>query len=341
MLSSTGSGVPLLMTAAIDGAGPYRFMLDTGASRSVVSPRLVAEVGLTPAPSGAVVLGAEGAAVDAAGSVRLERLTLGELEIPAVDALVMDLSPLERTLGERVDGIVSGGEFRGATLVIDFAAGQAWITRGRIRGGARLRDDRLARVRADVAGRDLDVVIDSGSSGAWMLPASGLPLVEMGYASRRVATAGGSPARRRLELGGSVRMAGAVFERPMVEDTAGLPRVGWHGLRGCRVWIDGRSGRVLVERWVEVADGPGWGIGARLERAGDVWEVRGVEPGWPAAAAGLSDGERVLSVEGKRAGELDGAGLATLMQERDRLRLEVLREGGVATVWVPVVYAEP
>lgn len=341
MLSTTGSGV-FLVRAEVDGAGPYFFVLDTGSSRTVVSRRLVEEVGLAVGASGATVLGAEGGRVEVDGSVRLGRLRMGGAEFTGVESLVMDLSALERTLGARVDGIAAGSLFADRTLVLDFAAGEAWVTEERVRGGMRLRDDRLTMVRADVAGRAVDVVIDSASGGSWMLPRAGLAAADMGYGARRVETAGGGDRRARLELEGEIRLGGHVFERPMVEGTDGLARVGWHALRGYRVSIDRRGGLVQIDRvGGDVSDGPVWGIGARLERVGGVWEVRGIEPGRPADSAGLVDGERVLAVGGLRADVLDGAGLAGLIQRSPRLRLDVMRAGGVETVWVPVVYEQP
>jgi aspartyl protease len=345
-LPTTSSGVPFLLRTTVNDHGPYLFLLDTGSSTTVVSPRLVEETGLAVQPSQSAVFDAEGLEVSVAGRVRLGEMAMGGVSVSGIEAVVMDLDRLERTLGERVDGIVSGSVFEDLTLVIDFHAGQVWCTRARARPGdgsvVALMDRRLPMVRAQVAGQVMAVLIDSGSGGAWMLPTAGLATVRTGYQDRQVVLAGGVSSRTRERLDGQIVAGDIVFDEPMVEHTDGMARVGWRALKDYRVSIDRRSGVAVLERvGSERVDGPIRGIGARLVRVDGGWEVRSVEPGLPAAGAGLLDGERVLAVDGFRVDELDSAGLEALIQRAGRVRLDVLRAGGVEGVFVPVVYIEP
>lgn len=341
ILPTTGTGGPFLVRATVNNAGPYLFVLDTGSTRTVVSDRLVAELALTTTPTQAVVLDAEAQKVAPAGETSLDRLALGPFETHAVHALVMDLSRFERALGERIDGIAPATLFEELTLVIDYSTATVWCTPDRLHAGLPIRHDRLPVVRADVAGQPIDVLIDSASGGAWMLPIARLPVAQVGYQARRVEQADRTTRRSRAELQGTIRLADQVFDRPIVEDTSGIARVGFHALRGCRVSIDRRSRRLTIERIAPVANEPVWGIGARLERVADLWEVRGIEPGLPADTAGLTDGERILAIDGKRADQLDAAALAALIASADRVRLDVLRAGGVEQVWVPITYIQP
>jgi len=341
LLPTTGSGAPFLLRTEVNGAGPYWFVLDTGSTRTVVSPRLLDELALSPAPSSATVLDAEGQPVPTGGEVRLDRLVIGPVEARSVPALLMDLSRFEQALAQRVDGIAPASLFAHFTLVIDYPAAQAWCTARPAPRGVPLRHGRLPVIRAQVAGKDIDVLLDSGSGGSWMLPTADLPLVQVGYADRQVEQALGSAQRTRAQLDGDIRVGQAVFHQPIVEHTTGIARVGWHALRGYRVSIDRPNATLALERVGPVADEPVWGIGARFEPLGNVWEIRAIEPGLPADAAGLTDGERILAINGNRADQLDPAALAALIQQAQRLRLDVMRAKGIEQVWVPIVYIQP
>ncbi len=346
LLQTTSSGVPFLLQTTVNGHGPYLFLLDTGSSTTVVSQRLIDETGIPVRPHHSVVVDAEGLPVSVAGRARLAEITFGGVSVSGVDAVVMDLGRIERTLGQRIDGIASGSVFHDVTLVIDFHGHQVWVVRGRVdrRVGAvvPLTHSSLAMVPATVAGQKMSILIDSGSSGSWMLPTAGLTTIGQGYEDRMVVLADGVSSRERVRLNGDIRVGKIVFDEPMVEHTQGVPRVGWRALKDFRISIDWRSGVAVLERvGGDDFDGPIRGIGAKLVRTSGRWEVRSVEPGLPAYGAGLRDGERVLAVNGMRADELDSASLAALIQRAGRVRLDVLRSGGVEGVFVPVVYIEP
>ncbi len=344
-LPITGSGVPYLLQATIAGKGPYLFILDTGSTRTVVSPRLTAEAGLHVLDQHGTIHNAEGAAIDALGETRLPPLAFGGLTTSRVDALVMDLGHLERALGERIDGIASGSLFADFTLVIDDAIGAVYVTRGRIdrADGLPMQDSRLPIVPILIDGVPTPIMIDSASAGSWVLPNQSLRTTDVGFDDRVVAIADGANTRARVRLDGAIQLGDFVFDQPIVEHTQGVPRVGWHALAGFRVSIDRRSGRASFEQMAPSTEieGPVRGIGARLVRHGDLWEVRSVEPMMPAALAGLRDGERVFAIEGKRVGELDQAQLRSLIQQAGRIRLDVMRGQGIEQVFVPVVYIEP
>ncbi len=346
LLPTTSSGVPFLLETTVAGRGPYLFLLDTGSSTTVVSPRLIDETGIPIRPNHSIVVDAEGLPVSVAGRARLAEIAFGAMSVSGVEAVVMDLGRLERTLGQRIDGIASGSVFDDVTLVIDFHEHQVWAARRRLdrRGGSvvPLTGSKLAMVPATVAGREMSILIDSGSSGSWMLPTAGLTTLQQGYEDRTVVLADGVSSRARVRLEGDIRMGEIVFDEPMVEHTEGVPRVGWRALKDFRISIDRRSGVVAIERaGGDGFDGPIRGFGAKLVRVDGGWEVRRVEPGLPAAGAGLRDGERVLAVDGLRSDQLDSAGLSALIQRAGRVRLDVLRAGGVEAVFVPVVYIQP
>jgi hypothetical protein len=111
----------ILFPAEVNGRGPYCFLLDTGASSSVVSPHLARELELS-APS------LEGVAVSVLGNlqaqpVRLDSLaTLGRTRRD-VDAAVIDIFDFcETAVGGRVDGIVGYNFLKDSVVSIDYPA---------------------------------------------------------------------------------------------------------------------------------------------------------------------------------------------------------------------------
>ena len=103
-----------------DGKGPYWFVLDTGASFTVVDRR-VAE-----AHPGGIrtdtmeARGSEGT-VTLSGRIRIESLVAGEAEFTGVEAVVHDFSQLSRLVGHVFDGILSYWTFQGGLLTMDYA----------------------------------------------------------------------------------------------------------------------------------------------------------------------------------------------------------------------------
>ena len=103
---------------------PLNFIIDTGASVSVVSQRLVEEEELTNyiAPIRMRVYGAAGIADDVQ-TVLLPKVMLGNLIREQITAAVLDLEPVNETAGFTQNGILGGnflGHFR---LAFDFQRG--------------------------------------------------------------------------------------------------------------------------------------------------------------------------------------------------------------------------
>lgn len=97
----------------INGRGPFRFILDTGASQSVVTKRVVDAIGLLLSPDSQLMLhGVTGSA--AVPAVRLETLQTGDL-------IQRDLrvAVLNSVMGG-ADGILGVQGFEGLRVTVDF-----------------------------------------------------------------------------------------------------------------------------------------------------------------------------------------------------------------------------
>lgn len=149
----------------VDGKGPFRFVVDTGANHSIISPQLAALLGLTPSSAQAIrVTGITGSAQVA--SVPVEMLRAGDLEIADTRFPVIWSSVMAGAAG-----ILGVAGLSGDRLLVDFDHNQVIITRSHGDsfpfGFARIWAARLNGGLLSVPGHVGDVpvqaVIDTGS----------------------------------------------------------------------------------------------------------------------------------------------------------------------------------
>ena len=114
----------VVVAAMVNGKGPFRFIVDTGATHSTVSPRLVQALGLQPSEVPTMVLnGITGTAQVSA--VTLDRLQTGDLTI---DQLVAPVVWAPVMAG--ADGILGAAGLAGRSLSVDFQRNSVRISRG-------------------------------------------------------------------------------------------------------------------------------------------------------------------------------------------------------------------
>lgn len=149
----------------VNGRGPYRFVIDSGASRSAIEPRLATELGLVPDPDQALVLrGMTG--TETVPSLLIEQLRAGDIvlrnqRLPMVSVKVF----------AGADGILGVDGFAGMCLHADFAgnrvsiakAGCPHMRRGWMRVPASLRFGQLIRIGASIGSVSAHAIIDTGA----------------------------------------------------------------------------------------------------------------------------------------------------------------------------------
>lgn len=148
----------------VGGKGPYRFLVDTGANRSVVSTRLVQSLGLQ-SRGGAEVHSAAG--ITKVDMVRVPRIELASRSIDGLDAPVLKADNMG------ADGILGVDTLRAQRIVIDFKNTQIYLTpspRREPRLAAneivitgRLRSGHLILTDAAVDGEPVVAVVDTGA----------------------------------------------------------------------------------------------------------------------------------------------------------------------------------
>src|SRR6185437_260916 len=149
----------------IDGKGPFRFIIDTGASSSTISPQLALQLGLSPATQVAMVVnGITGTAQ--VPSVAIDRLEAGDLVIQETRFPVV-WAPLMAG----ADGILGVAGLRKESVFVDFRHNQVVISRslrdadriGFDKVPAKVLGDGLMAVEGRVGGVAVQAIIDTGS----------------------------------------------------------------------------------------------------------------------------------------------------------------------------------
>ncbi len=150
---------PVAEQVYVNGQGPFRFLIDTGAEGTIVHPAVAARLGLRPEFRTEIVTlaGAEWRA-----GARLRSVALGALAVESVDA-VLDPLPAVRSVDPLVDGVLGQDVLGRANYLIDYG-GRRLVFDPVVRGDRvhlRWVEGRPAvDVRAE--GRTLRLILDSG-----------------------------------------------------------------------------------------------------------------------------------------------------------------------------------
>ena len=170
-------------------AGPFRFLVDTGADRTAISRELAAKLGLVAGPRAMLhsATGKSHVAIAVIPGLGLSRKSIRRIEAPLLDAA--DIG---------ADGILGIDSLRSHRVTFDFAARTMSITSvespverdepDAIIVRAKRREGRLVVTDASASGRHVSVVIDSGSQ----------------------LSVGNQALRRGLESGGGLRSTGPI-----------------------------------------------------------------------------------------------------------------------------------
>jgi len=149
----------------INGRGPFRLVLDTGASHSVVTSSVVEALGIQPQAGAALVRGVTGSATVAA--VRIDSLRVGDLMMNSTSL------PIVPDVFGGAQGVLGPEGFADKRILIDFSGDQIVIARSRgehapagfLTVPVQLSAPRLLVVDARVGGIRTQAIIDTGGQG--------------------------------------------------------------------------------------------------------------------------------------------------------------------------------
>lgn len=154
----------MTVPVAVEGTGPYRFLIDTGSQRTVVSHTVANSLKLAPGPMVRVV-GIAGSGEVATAQV--EEIAFGEQTLFGLTVPLLE----DRHMG--ADGIVGTDGLQGRRVLLDFVNDTIAIGNEQTLGGnfgyeivvrARRKSGQLIMTNALIDGVRTNVVIDTGAS---------------------------------------------------------------------------------------------------------------------------------------------------------------------------------
>ena len=243
----------------VNGHGPYLFAVDTGANVTVLSHHLLAE--LREAGAGesqayrARARGAAGDEVPLHGVFHVRAISVGETCFEDFHAAVLDMTHVRDALGEDVAGILGFSLFAHRLVTIDYPGMRLVIEGGELPAPdeqdilALTLEDGLPVLPVRFGGRDVPLVIDTGSDQAFALPlaqAAHLDFEDGLTPGPLAATIGGVSRRLVGQSLGDAHVGAWRVVRPEVMITDGRARIGGDVLSNFVVTFDQRNNTVRL-----------------------------------------------------------------------------------------------
>ncbi len=152
----------LTVPVMVDGKGPFAFVIDTGADRTVISRELAAQLALPAGPPTAVHATS---GVDIEQTARLDSLQIGRRVVRNVEAPLLAQADLGAA------GMLGIDSLRGQTMIMDFKGRRLMVLKSdpfpddtrTIVVHARSRYGELILVDASISGIPIYVILDSGA----------------------------------------------------------------------------------------------------------------------------------------------------------------------------------
>lgn len=299
----------LVVETKWDRFGPYRFLIDTGSSVTLVTPALAKRYpGWSSPTAPRRVMGADGAVVELP-EASLRRLQLGGVRFDDVPVLLYDCAAFSAHLGVKIDGVLGFPLFRDTVLTLDYPGSRVVLERPKdavpARGTVLGFDDgrKTPFVPVKLGDRTIVALIDSGSDMAFSLNPIGLePQFAFGpTVGGTVGTLAGERTQRIGRLSETLTIGEYSFPRPIVDLADELSAIGGGMLRHFAVTFDQTNDRVTFHREsAEPVTMPARkSAGVSFNKTAAYWRVAGTVPRSPAEAAGVQLGDLVTRINGE------------------------------------------
>lgn len=155
----------VVVPVMVNGRGPFRFIVDTGASHSTISPGLVHALGLTPSQVPSIVLDG------ITGSAQVSAVTIDKLQAGALSVSATAMPIVWAPVMAGADGILGAAGLTDQSLLVDFQHNRvvisgevepAWRAESMRIHGVRITDG-LITLDTRVGAVRVPAVLDTGS----------------------------------------------------------------------------------------------------------------------------------------------------------------------------------
>ena len=318
ILSALNVSNYLLVEAKWDKHGPYHFLIDTGASVTLVSPELASRYGeKNPFPPDTPLVRVKSAEGDTAllAPTMLSRLQLDGARFDDVQALVYDCGPLSAHLGVKIDAILGFPLFRETLLTLDYPHSQVILQRRNTpapAGGSTIafnNDRKIPIIPVRLGDKVFAALIDSGSDRGLSINPIGLE-PEFAVPPREGHTLGTSTGDRTQRIGrlaDTLSIGRYALTRPVADLTDELAALGGGVLRNFTVTFDQEHSQVTFQRdnSAPIPPEPSRSAGLSFTKTPAYWRVASVVPQSPAATAGVQAGDLVTRINGEPVSKWD------------------------------------
>jgi hypothetical protein len=318
ILPTQSIGNFLLVEGKWDRFGPYRFLIDTGSSVTLVTPALARRYPGSGGPSVSAprvrVTGADGRVTELPPGT-LRRLELGDVRFEDVPVLLYDCEPLSAHLGVRIDGVLGFPLFRETLLTLDYPGGRVLLQPPKnvpLIPGTTISWDRGRKtplIPVRLGDRSFLALIDSGSDMAFSLNPVGLE-PEFAFGPTTGATIGTLSGDRTQQIGrlaGTLAIGNYTFVQPVVDLSDELSAIGGGVLKHFTVTFDQWNDRVTFYRESRdpIVMRPRRSAGVSFSKTPAYWRVAGVVPASSADKAGIQLGDLVTRINGEPVAKWD------------------------------------
>jgi hypothetical protein len=244
-----------LVEVMLGEKGPFPFILDTGASGTVVSAPFAEAQGIPVTAIARVQSPGSSTPIDGK-VIRIARLQIGGATVSGLNAVAMDLSRVFPGPGDPV-GVLSAGLFPGFLLTFDYPAKRIVLRPGELpaANGADVFQYSPTRplpaLVVSLAGVSVELDLDTGSVGGFTVPAE--------FASRLPLSGDLAPSRpdKRVDrvlqasearLRGTAKIGRFTFENPTIRFVQDISQglIGWEILRRFAVTFDRKNHRLRL-----------------------------------------------------------------------------------------------
>ena len=244
--------------AKINGKGPFRFILDTGAQGMLINADLARELNLKSTGKSHMGDPSDPEAIEV-DRVRLDTVSIGDLLLTGVNANSWEQPAAFGHGLSNTRGIIGLTMLTDCLVTFDYVNNEMRLTRGELPpvDGKDIikfesQDDGLPTIKLHVGDIALDAHIDSGSPGGITLPENvqdRLKLKSKPTVVGHARTVNSSFDILAADLDGDARIGGHTFEQPKLVfidmlNSSGVGNIGSAILRQFNVTFDQRNGRI-------------------------------------------------------------------------------------------------